>query len=268
MNDVNACTQVTENGYLNPSRLKEVIGEGFRCTHDKFAEAAFAVMLNKSLSDVAVDCACPGKLTKSSIMVEVCIKVKEEAVMKLSYDTVFIIRLAWWPKAADEWRKRNRIWPEGHIVEGLTLCSYIIPKPLNRTDDILDDAQTSDILDFRYTFSHIERELISLLSDQQHFVYFIFKSTFYKHIKSISPETIQSYSAKTVMLWICEKFPPGNPFWGDNWESTIDAVVYLFEKLLHYFRSGHLEHYFIRQIMSLTTDHQNSTKKYWKSLIH
>ena len=50
------------------------------------------------------------------------------------------------------------------------------------------------------------------------------------------------------MLWICEKFPPGNPFWGDNWESTIDAVVYLFEKLLHYFRNGHLEHYFIRQI--------------------
>lgn len=102
VNDVNACTQVTENGYLNPSRLKEVIGEGFQCTHDKFAEAAFAVMLNKSLSDVTVDCACPGKLTKSSIMVEVCIKVKEEAVMKLSYDTVFIIRLAWWPEAAEK----------------------------------------------------------------------------------------------------------------------------------------------------------------------
>ena len=132
MNDVNACTQVTEKGYLNPSRLKEVIGEGFQCTHDKFAEAAFAVMLNKSLSDVTVDCACPGKLTKSSIMVEVCIKVKEEAVMKLSYDTVFIIRLAWWPEAADEWRKRNRSWPKRHIIEGLTLCSYIIPKPLKK----------------------------------------------------------------------------------------------------------------------------------------
>ena len=248
VNDLKTWTRVTENGYLNPYRLREIIGKKFRYKHSNFTDAAFAVMLNKSFSDVILDCVCPGKLTRSSIKVEGSVKLKEETVMKLSYDAVFIIRLAWWPKAADEWRKRNRIWPEGHIIEGLTLCSYIIPKPLNRTDDILDDAQTSDILDFRYTFSHIERELISLLSDQQHFVYFIFKSTFYKHIKSISPETIQSYSAKTVMLWICEKFPPGNPFWGDNWESTIDAVVYLFEKLLHYFRSGHLEQYFIRQI--------------------
>lgn len=248
VNDVKACTQVTENGYLNPSQLKEVIGEGFRYKNEKFTEAAFAVMLNKSFSDVTVDCVCPGKLTRSSTMVEVCIKVKEEAVMKLSYDAVFIIRLAWWPEAANEWRNRNRSWPKRHIIEELTLCSYIIPKPFKKKDGILDDAQYSDILDFRYTFSHIERELISLLSDQQHFVYFIFKSTFYKHIKSICPETIQSYSTKTVMLWICEKFPPGNPFWGGNWESTIDAVVYLFKKLLHYFRSGHLEHYFIGQI--------------------
>ena len=248
MNDLKIWTQVTGNGCLNPSRLKEVIGKRFRYKRNNFTDAACAVILNKSFSDVTVDCVCPGKLTRSSIKVEVSIKVKEEAVIKLSYDAVFIIRLAWWPEAAQEWRKRNRSWPKRHIIEGLTSCSYIIPKPLKRTDGILDDAQNSDILDFRYTFSHIERELILLLCDQQHFVYFIFKSTFYKHIKSISPETIQSYSAKTVMLWTCEKFPPDNLFWGDNWESTIDAIVYLFKKLLHHFRSGHLEHYFIRQI--------------------
>ena len=247
-NDLKTWTKVTENGYLNPSRLKEVIGKRFRYKRNNFTDVTFAVMLNKSFSDITVDCLCAGKLTRSSVKVEFSVKVKEETVMKLSYDAVFIIRLTWWPEVAHEWRKRNRSWPKRRIIEGLTLCSYIIPKPFNRTDGILDDAQNIDILDFRYTFSHIERKLILLLSDQQHFVYFIFKSTFYKHIKSISPETIQSYSAKTVMLWICEKFPPDNPFWGDDWESTIDAVVYLFEELLHHFRSGHLEHYFIQHI--------------------
>ena len=121
----------------------------------------------------------------------------------------------------------------------------MIPKPLKRTDD---DEQDCDLLDFRYTFSHIERELVSLLSDQQHLVYFIFKSMFYKHIKSIFPERIQSYSAKTVMLWVCEKFPPNNTFWGDDWQSTIHAIVYLLKKLLDHFQNGYLEHYFIRQI--------------------
>ena len=237
---------VTENGYLNPSRLKQVLRKAFRYTsNNAFIDAAFAVLLNESFNDVTVDCVCPGQLTRSSVMIEISIKVKDEVVMNLSYDAVVIIRLAWWPKVADEWENRDRSWPDDSIIKKLTSCCYMIPKPLKRTDD---DEHDSDLLDFRYTFSHIERELISLLSNQQHLVYFIFKSTFYKHIKSISPERIQSYSAKTVMLWVCEKFPPNSAFWGDDWQSTIDAIIYLLNKLLHHFQNGYLEHYFIRQI--------------------
>ena len=241
-----ARAHVTENGYLNPSRLKQVLRKAFRYkSNDKFIDAAFAVLLNESFNDVTVDCVCPGQLTRSSVMIEISIKVKEEPVINMSYDAVVIIRLAWWPKEADEWKNRHRSWPENSTIEKLTSCCYMIPKPLKRTDD---DEQDSALLDFRYTFSHIERELVSLLSDQQHLVYFIFKSTFYKHIKSICPERIQSYSAKTVMLWVCEKFPPNSTFWGDDWQSTIHAIVYLLKKLLDHFQNGYLEHYFIRQI--------------------
>ena len=79
-------------------------------------------------------------------------------------------------------------------------------------------------------------------------VYFLFKSIFYKHVKTLKPDVIQSYCCKTVMLWTCEKFDPGSLFWDENWKSTIQAVVYLFKELLVAFREGTLHHYFIQEI--------------------
>ena len=103
-------------------------------------------------------------------------------------------------------------------------------------------------MDFRYTFSHIERELMSMFSQQQMLVYFLFKSMFYKHVKTLKPDVIQSYCCKTVILWTCKKFDPGNPFWNENWKSTIQAFAYLFKELLVTFELVTLQHYFIQLI--------------------
>ena len=56
-------------------------------------------------------------------------------------------------------------------------------------------------MDFRHTFLHIERELMSMFSQQQLFLYFLFKYVFYKHVKSLKPDIIQYYCCKTVTLW-------------------------------------------------------------------
>ena len=80
-----ARAHVTENGYLNPSRLKQVLRKAFRYkSNDKFIDAAFAVLLNESFNDVTVDCVCPGQLTRSSVMIEISIKVKNEVIMNLA----------------------------------------------------------------------------------------------------------------------------------------------------------------------------------------
>ena len=103
-------------------------------------------------------------------------------------------------------------------------------------------------MDFRHTFSHIEQELMSMFSQQQLFLYFLFKYVFYKHVKNLKPDIIQSYCCKTVTLWTCEKIDPDSLFWDENWKSTIQVVVYLFKKLLAASQRGTLQHYFIPQI--------------------
>ena len=118
----------------------------------------------------------------------------------------------------------------------------------HQTESVMIESSARNEMDFRYTFSHIERKLMSMLSQQQMFVYFLFKSIFYKHVKSLRPDVIQSYCCKTVMLWTCEKFDPHNLFWGENWESTVQAVLYLFKELSAAFHRGILQNYFIKQI--------------------
>ena len=245
-------SNIIQNGYIHASELKKSLKPLFQYRHDgKFADAFIALCLNKSVDDVEIECVHPGVLTKSSVMTKVIIRVKGEAVLKFSYDAVALIKLEWWPEAAQEWLTRNRNWPSKRDVDELSSYCFIIPKPMTQhqtKSEIIDNSSARNEMDFRYTFSHIERKLMSMFSQQQMFVYFLFKSIFYKHVKSLRPDVIQSYYCKTVMLWTCEKFDPHNLFWGENWESTVQAVLYLFKELSAAFHHGILQHYFIKQI--------------------
>ena len=242
---------IIQSGCINTSEFKKAMKQLFIYRHDgKFLDAVIAFCFNKNVNDVEVECVYPGVLTKSSIMTTIIIKIKGEAVLKVSYDAVALIKLAWWPDAAQEWLTRHRNWPCKEDIAVLGSHCFIIPKPLtlHQTESDITESNARNAMNFRYTFSHIERELMSMFSEQQKLVYFLFKSIFYKHIKTLKLDVIQSYCCKTVMLWTCEKFDPGSPFWDENWKSTIQAVVYLFKELLGAFQRGSLQHYFIQQI--------------------
>ena len=244
-------SNIIQNGYIHASELKNSLKQLFKYRHDgKFADALIALLFNKSVDDIEIECVHPGVLTKSSVMTKVIVRVKEETVLKFSYDAVALLKLEWWPEAAQEWLTRNRNWPSKRDVDELSSHCYIIPKPMtqHQTESVMIESSARNEMDFRYTFSHIERKLMSMLSQQQMFVYFLFKSIFYKHVKSLRPDVIQSYCCKTVMLWTCEKFDPHNLFWGENWESTVQAVLYLFKELSAAFHRGILQNYFIKQI--------------------
>ena len=238
------------DGYISSSEMKKVLKQRFQYKHDgKFIEAFVALCFNKSVRDIELECVHPGVLTKSSVMTKIILRVEGETILEVSYDAVALIKLLWWPEAAQEWLTRRRIWPSKEDVKKLSSHCFIIPKPLTQhqiESPVYEKSERN--MDFRYTFSHIERELMSMFSEQQMLVYFLFKSIFYKHVKTLKPDVIQSYCCKTVMLWTCEKFDPGSLFWDENWKSTIQAVVYLFKELLVAFREGTLHHYFIQEI--------------------
>ena len=242
---------IIQSGCINTSEFKKAMKQLFIYRHEeKFLDAVIAFCFNKSVNDVEVECVHPGVLTKSSVMTTIIIKIKGEPVLKVSYDAVALIKLAWWPEAARKWLTRHRNWPCKEDIAILGSHCFIIPKPLtlHQTESDINESNARNAMDFRYTFSHIERELMSMFSQQQKLVYFLFKSMFYKHVKTLKPDVIQSYCCKTVMLWTCEKFDPGSPFWDGNWKSTIQAVVHLFKELLAAFQRGTLQHYFIQQI--------------------
>lgn len=242
-------SNIIKDGYIHANELKKSLKQLFQYRHDeKFADAIIALCFNKSVDDVEIECVHPGILTKSSVMTRVIIRVEGEAFLTFSYDAVALIKLSWWPDAAREWVARNRSWPSKRDVDELSSHCFIIPKPMTQHPTESEMNESSARMDFRYTFSHLERKLMSMFSQQQMFVYFLFKSIFYKHVKSLRPDLIQSYCCKTVMLWTCEKFDPHNLFWGQNWESTVQAVLYLFKELSAAVHRGILQHYFIQQI--------------------
>ena len=237
---------IVRDGYISPKELKNVLQQNFVYNPtDKFPEAAIALLLNKNVDDIKLECVYPGVITKSSVMTQVIIKENEETFLNFSYDAVVLIRLDWWPEAAHQWITRKRAWPSKNDIKNLSSCCYVIPK--SRLPEMVEHNGDNEI-NFRYTFSHVERKLMSMLSPQQSFVYFLFKSLFYFHVKSLKPDTIQSYCCKTIMLWTCEKFKSNDPFWDGNWYSTMQALAYLFSELSIAFQNGTLRHYFIEQI--------------------
>ena len=103
-----------------------------------------------------------------------------------------------------------------------------------------------DTMELRCSFAHLERELISRRTSEQRYIYLIFKSKFYKWIKPLDDHRIQSYVAKTTMLWVCERYPPDNSIWQSK--STVTTLTLLFRELLSAFQKGNLPYYFIPSI--------------------
>ena len=94
---------IVRDGYISPKELKNVLQQNFVYNPtDKFPEAAIALLLNKNVDDIKLECVYPGVITKSSVMTQVIIKENEETFLNFSYDAVVLIRLDWWPEAAHQ----------------------------------------------------------------------------------------------------------------------------------------------------------------------
>ena len=202
--------QVSKNGYLKPYRFKEKILENIDVPN---RDSEIQLILSAAL-DIEFDrikLSRPHEdITKSLVGSYLDILIDSEVQLRVSWNVATVMKLNWWPSVANEWIERERKWPSIDSTTNLTHFSYI-------TMNISPDKDSTEL---RYSFAHIERALITKRSSHQAFVYLVFKSMFYRWIKPFDSNMIESYIAKTIMLWTCEKYPPSHPLWSGNSNNT------------------------------------------------
>ena len=183
----------------------------------------------------------PHKQTKATVEGNLDIYISHEYFLHISWDIATIFRINWWPDIAREWIFRKRNWPEKKVIKDLTSICYLISKSL------VAPSSRDGMLEMRYSFAHVERQLIGRRSPDQAYIYLIFKSMFYKWIKPLDSEVIGSFIVKTIMFWVCEEFPPEHRMWHRG--SCIGgALNYLLRELLSAMKRKNLRYYFIPSI--------------------
>lgn len=154
-------------------------------------------------------------LSNISIMYRNCVR-------PIDTDFVWSVPCPHWPIAAAEWitRKRPHGWPSVSMVKKCTRLGCHFVSAAHRHSSNPD-------IEFRYSFSLAEKELIESWLPVQKYIY-----AHLKHVKvcinthvADERKILCSYHLKTLMLWSCEnKFPS---FW-----ATSEILVLMKQLLL------------------------------------
>ena len=162
------------------------------------------------------------------------LKIISEKITELSIDFVSCFKCNFWPEVAAEWPEREREWPEQSTIKQIvTNGIHIVCKKLRHSE-----------IDWRLSFSVAEMVITQQWSSWQHYIYFIFKSLFYKYLKPLSNENVKvitSYLAKTVMLNVSENFKQS--WWCK--ENAGECLSVLIMTLISAFESKFLPHHFV-----------------------
>jgi hypothetical protein len=183
------------------------------------------------------------RITKSTCEAGLDLEYRN-SIVSLSADVSIIIKLEWKPRALIRWEKRDRKWPLNmkEVLENQE--SYLIGKTS------VAEKKNNKTTEFRYSFAHLERKLITLQSHTQRLVYLLFKSIIYKWILPLDTgDHLSSYAGKTIMLWTCEQNPPDNhTFWSNTPAGIKRTVVYLLSELSRCCRKRFMQYFFISEI--------------------
>uniref|UniRef100_A0A7M5XD26 Mab-21-like HhH/H2TH-like domain-containing protein n=1 Tax=Clytia hemisphaerica TaxID=252671 RepID=A0A7M5XD26_9CNID len=227
-------------GYFLPFKIKSIAKKKVAYRDEKqglrlMAAAVYNVKKrNVDLKPIA------NEITKSSVSSEYVLEVKGERKLKISFDTVVVVGLSWHSQIGNDWLNRPKNWPSHAVCQQiLGSSSVVIAKPSRKNKF---DPNTTEM---RYAYSQTERKLVKLRSQNQNFVYMVFKIMFVKWIKPIDTEEISSFIAKTAMFWIAEEFPPENSMWDvvDS-ECLVTPLKKLFSWLLEAFSKDTMPYYF------------------------
>ena len=91
-----------------------------------------------------------GGISKSSIKFDV-LNVERIPCAAISFDTVLLIRLNWWPTITTEWKEIKQNWPNNeNIINNLTKEVHIIATPT------IGDKCNKQTIELRHSFTHVE----------------------------------------------------------------------------------------------------------------
>ncbi|CAF1147611.1 unnamed protein product [Didymodactylos carnosus] len=113
-------------------------------------------------------------------------------------DNVPCLQLKFWPKDIQPFLKRfevNRPQLYEKIIRNSSM--HVIPKWSTKTPKIDQD------IEFRYSFSAIERLLAEHRNKNEQILNGIARSIYFRYLKAV-PVIIPSYFVKTTVLWMCE----------------------------------------------------------------
>ena len=237
-----------EEGYAKTFSLKEIWLDGLLDFSPNRLERAvrglqwsLAFVLNVPLSKITITNPYR-KISKAVCEVAYDVEYANQK-WTLSSDVSIVMRLDWKPRFLLNWEKRERSWPSNVSGKLVKKESFIIAKPSSAERDNVNTTE------FRYSFGHVERKLVSLQTPIQRVVYLIFKSIFYKHILPLDSEKISSFLAKSIMLNTCEKIPSDDKtFWSSEPKTVRKVVLYLLSKLQEECIKGFLPYPFISEI--------------------
>ena len=237
-NEIHLINQmVNGDGFLMPYALKSYL-----INPKKNAKAKFFISpkyIRQWLTGISID-EFSERVTKATYQQIYLLKIPKKFQLLLNFDLGITIQLDWQTDYMKRWIKRKRKWPDISLMRQELKTTYLIAKCPG------DEKANPDSIFFRYSFSHIEQKIVSMQSESQRIVYYIAKAIFYKHVKSIDPDKIQSFLLKNTMLWICETLPPANDTW--SYSRVIEAVDLLLQRLGIDLCKGYMPYYFIPEI--------------------
>ena len=113
-------SDIMQHGYISSTEMKKTLKQLFKYRHDgKFIDVFAALCFNKSVNDIELECVHPGVLTKFSVLTKIIVRVEGETVLEVSYDVGALVKLSWWPEAAQEWLTRPRSGQSGQVKKML-----------------------------------------------------------------------------------------------------------------------------------------------------
>ncbi|VDH90476.1 Hypothetical predicted protein [Mytilus galloprovincialis] len=115
-------------------------------------------------------------------------------------DTTEGIQCSKWPMVALEWtsRERNSIWPPKHLIDkARDLPVHVVPVG----DPTSDECQ----LQWRFSFSYVERELVWSFNESQLYTFVLLKTIFKAFLEPVTKDILSTYHLKTIIFWVSEE---------------------------------------------------------------
>ena len=231
---------INEMCYLKTYAVKEllILSKSLRSTHHRLW---LSVILDIPLRKV--DVKQSRKVTKSTSEQTNEIYLDGELKGILHMDMSILFRLDWSCRYNEIWQKRKRLWPDVQMLSEELNISYLIAKTSR------EEKRNKNATEFKYSFSHIENKIMSLLSQNQRTVFYTVKAIFKLYVKPHSEVYLPSFLVKNTLLWICEQTPPDHPLWKCKTEQDfLNTLRHFFVRLMRNFKDGFLPYYFIPEI--------------------